>query len=403
MYLLDKPVFVKNVRDGRLAEDIRPLHDRIQYINNFRIEVFPGELRAKVEAVETQLLPPNCFREADPGGPSHQTLATFAGLCRIIEAAEKSRKLRRYEDAWNNLVHTPLLDLAFGLQPLEMEKQEQREAVSVRFEPVMSATISYEWIPRLDRGSTSQEIKQQTNLSDLACSVTAGSAVSSASEGSADASHVSVPKDLMHTRTDSKKVDYVLVLDVADGVPLKTVISDLTLRAALDVDGFLSRDTPPPHVNQTTYQPIRDSPIAVSIETKQDYSSRDPLLQLGIWVAAWHRRMRSLYSARALALLDEQFQNASTSDDPPSSGPQNAVPARPKVVSLPLIVVTGHEWQIYFACDQDTSIEVYGPLRMGSTATLLDVYALLSSLLVVKEWIETTFYQALRDWFQCGE
>ncbi|KAH8753812.1 hypothetical protein F5883DRAFT_356436, partial [Diaporthe sp. PMI_573] len=125
-------------------------------------------------------------------------------------------------------------------------------------------------------------------------------------------------------------------------------------------------------VNQTTYYPIRDSPIAVSIETKQDYSSRDPVLQLGIWVAAWHRRMMSLYTAPA--------------------------PMRAKVVSLPLIVTTGHDWQVYFACDRDNSIEMYGPLRMGSSATLLDAYVLLASLSSLKEWIETTFYQAMRDW-----
>lgn len=392
MDLLDKPVSVKSMGEGDLAEDIKPLHNCIQYTSKFLIEVLPGELRAEIEAAENQPLPPHCFRKPDPGGPSRQTLATLAGLCRITEAAKTSRKLRRYEDAWNSLVQTPLLDLVFGSQPLEARKQEQQQTVSVRFEPVMSATISYQWIPRLNRGLVSQEVKQQSNLSDLACSVTAGSAVSS--EASSD---VSVPKDLLHTRTDSKKVDYVLVLDIADGTPLKTIISDLILKAALHPN------SPPPHVNQTTYHPIRDSPIAVSIETKQDYSSRDPLLQLGIWVAAWHRRMWSLYSARGLALLDEQFRNASTSDQQPSSEPQCAVPTRPKMVSLPLVVVTGHEWQIYFACDRDTSIDVYGPLSMGSTATLLDAYVLLSCLLRLKEWIETTFYQALKDWFQCGE
>jgi hypothetical protein len=403
MYLLDKPVFIKDSRDGSLPEDIKPLHDRIQYISNFRIEVFPGELQTEIKTVEDQLLPPYCFRKPAPGGPSPQTLATFAGLCRIVETVEASRKLRRYEDAWNSLVHTPLLDLVFGSHPLERRKQEQRQTVSARFEPVMSATISYQWVPRLDRGAVSQKIKQQTNLSDLACSVSAGSVLSSASEGSEPASHVSVPKDLMHTRTDSKKVDYVLVLDIADGTPLKTVISDLTQSAALDEDGLPSGDRPPPHVNQTTYYPIRDSPIAVSIETKQDYSSRDPVLQLGIWVAAWHRRMMSLYTARGLALLDEQFQNASNIDQQPSSSPQEAAPMRAKVVSLPLIVTTGHDWQVYFACDRDNSIEMYGPLRMGSTATLLDAYVLLASLSSLKEWIETTFYQAMRDWFQCGE
>ena len=144
----------------------------------------------------------------------------------------------------------------------------------------MSATISYEWIPRLQRGSVSEEIKQQTNLSDLACSVSAGSALTSKdSEDSqdSDVSHVSVPKDLLHTPTDSKKVDYVLVLELLDA-PLKRIISDLAKKATVDRRGYHRQDAPPSHVNQTIYRPIKDSLIAVSIETKQDSSGTDPLL-----------------------------------------------------------------------------------------------------------------------------
>jgi hypothetical protein len=60
-------------------------------------------------------------------------------------------------------------------------------------------------------------------------------------------------KDLIYTCIDSKKVNYILILNVANRVLLKTVISDLTLRAALDIDGFFSKDILLPYINQTTY------------------------------------------------------------------------------------------------------------------------------------------------------
>ncbi|KAI5919674.1 hypothetical protein F4810DRAFT_685886 [Camillea tinctor] len=411
MYLLDKPIYIKPLSgySSDLAKDVRALHDQIRNIGDFKMGIFPGEIRDRIEAFADRTMPSTCFREPDladtPGA-----LATFAALCRVVDATAVSQSVRRYEDAWNNLIHTPLLDLVFGSHPLNIKRRAQEQVqeqkcVSVRFEPVMAATIAYEWIPRLRRGPISEQIKKNTNLSDLACSVSAGSAISCTSSQLEGASHISVPKDLMHTSADSKKVDYVLVLDILDGTPLKMVISDLIQKAAVkaqETEGILK--VPPAHVNQTTYHPIRDSPIAVSIETKQDFSSRDPLLQLGIWIAAWHRRMKVLYSARSLDILDDQFRNASTSDQPTISRPPDTVPPpNPALVSLPLIVATGHHWQIYFACDQDVSIELYGPLTIGSTATILDVYVLLCSLQAIKEWVETIFYTAIKSWFQCNK
>ena len=79
--------------------------------------------------------------------------------------------------------------------------------------------------------------------------------------------------------------------------------------------------------------------------------------------------MKSLYSARALALLDDLFQKAQSNDGQPhiSSQPElgKAATTRPTLVSLPLIVTTGHAWSMYFACDRDTSIDIHGALPNG--------------------------------------
>lgn len=59
-------------------------------------------------------------------------------------------------------------------------------------------------------------------------------------------------------------------------------------------------------------------------------------------------------------------------------------------VSLLLIQVVGHVWQIYFACNMGTHIDLYGPMTIGSTENITLIYALLSSLQSIKAWIETT-------------
>lgn len=408
LHLLEKPIKIKPLICGSrgLPKDIRSLYDTIKNTSDFKAGVYPGEIRDRVEAFAGEMIPPQCFRDPNPENEL-ESFATFTTLCRIVEASAVSLSSRRSEDAWNNIVHTPLLDLVFGSHPLNAESlalyHDEQKSVNTRFEPAMSATIAYEWIPRLRRGATSERIKKTTNMSDLACSISAGSAMSYTSSELENASHVTVFRDLMHTPADGKIVDYVLVLDILDGALLKTTISDLILKAALK-----ARDAQPQgplaHVNQTTYCPIRDSPIAVSIVTKQDYSSRDPLVQLSTWIGAWHRRMKSLYSARCLDILDDLSRAVELNDRQAPSNPSSCtIPPNPTLVSLPLIVATGCQWQIYFACDRDTSIELYGPLTMGSTATILDVYVLVHSLQAIGRWVETTFYTALKSWFQCDE
>lgn len=80
-------------------------------------------------------------------------------------------------------------------------------------------------------------------------------------------------------------------------------------------------------INQTIYGPVRNDPIAVSIETKIAIGAiEDARCQLGLWVAAWHQRLSALRSS------DEQ------------------------IITLPLILVMEHEWKLMFACDQGNSI-----------------------------------------------
>ncbi|KAI0118340.1 hypothetical protein GGR51DRAFT_499154 [Nemania sp. FL0031] len=193
--------------------------------------------------------------------------------------------------------------------------------------------------------------------------------------------------------SEGENVDYAVVLDIPESLPLMGAMSRLTLR--LSIDGVKRL-----HVNQTQYAAVSRTPIALSIGSKTVTGTRDPLLQLSIWVAAWHTHMHYLRSWKHVR--DDEYNINTTSTDDTIS---NEIPpqAQPKLVSVILITIIGHEWCLYFACDQVASVTLYGPFRLGSTSSILGLYALVSSLRAIKGWIETEFYEQLRIWFQVKE
>ncbi|KAI0436897.1 hypothetical protein F4803DRAFT_556558 [Xylaria telfairii] len=139
-------------------------------------------------------------------------------------------------------------------------------------------------------------------------------------------------------------------------------------------------------VNQTLLTDLLYVPIAVSIETKIASSQADPLVQLSLWTAAWHKRM--------YALRHHLFPLPPQSYLPPGSRRMH-----PRLVSVPVIEVVSHEWFIYFTCYRGQSINVYGPLRLGSTTSTLEICTLVASLECVKRWIKTTFLKGIENWF----
>lgn len=208
--LLEKPIYIKSLigRSGDLPEDIRSLCDTIRNASDFKAGLFPGEIRDRVEEFADRTYPPHCFRDPHPDPEKmYESLMRFLGLYHIVQTTEGSLTYRRNGDGWNHFVHTSLLKTIFGSYDATNRAlyHDEQKSVAVRFEPVMSATIAYEWIPRLRRGATSEQIKKATNLSDVACSVSAGSAASLTSSEIEDASHVTVSKDLMHTSANSKR------------------------------------------------------------------------------------------------------------------------------------------------------------------------------------------------------
>lgn len=359
--LLEKPVFRQELPPENpttvLPADVQPLYSVIENTTTHKEEIIPNEVRDQVShLIGANTARPRFFRTLESPGGASAAEATLARLRNIIDRAKASIEQGRHETAWNHLVHTPMLDLAFG-----------EDGSQVTVEPAMNVTIAKSSVPRLRRrvgagGDT---------LSLLAWSVQNSNAGQSEdSEGRQQGT------------SDRRMVDYVLVADVSDP-KLKTMIRNTVLDMGVSGHGT--------HFNQTEYLPLRYNPVAVTIETKVQSSVRDPLLQLGIWVAAWHERMSQVraFRSQAVKLSAEDEERKQLLGD--------------RLVSVPLIVVTSHEWEVYFACDNQASIGMYGPISLGSTKNLLSAYVLLASLEAIGNWVRTTFCDGMRTWILCDE
>jgi hypothetical protein len=183
----------------------------------------------------------------------------------------------------------------------------------------------------------------------------------------------------------SKMVDYVLSLWLNDGQ--RPPLGDLVQSYSSSADERLARaiyaavDSPAndldpiPSVNQTCYEPVRFAPIAVSIETKQPMARDDGKVQLGVWTAAWHYRMQRLLMQHK----DIQEQGVSS-----------------RIVTLPLLLVTGHQWRLYFACDRGNRIDILESLLVGESDRLDRIYKIVASLRAVGRWVMGPY----REWIE---
>lgn len=352
---LEKPIRIFAIHHARerLPADVATLYTQI-FDANDRDNIVPHEVRQEVERLEPDVKD-RYFRKPDPDANGRsRAKEVFATLSRIISRAADSHIHRRSESGWNQAVHVPLLDLVYTAAIPRQAGQGVEARVSVRWESVSSATITSDSIPFLRATSHSS--------AQPAISVSADTSILSGS-GSEAGSHLSWSQ----MRSSSVKVDYVLAIDVPEETPLREAISFVTNHEKAAI----------PHVNQTAYLPLKDSPIAVSIETKQETPSKDPLVQLAIWTAAWYQHMCD---------LREHLVGA---------GP------KPPLGSVLLVQVVGHTWQLYFAHDIQSAIDIYGPIPLGSTDNILSAYVLLNSLEAIKRWTEDTFYSSMKRWFLC--
>ncbi|KAL1614351.1 hypothetical protein SLS56_012128 [Neofusicoccum ribis] len=180
-----------------------------------------------------------------------------------------------------------------------------------------------------------------------------------------DISTASILRSCLHCspfpETSGKKVDYAVILEPSDD--LKSRIRDKVERDAGTT------------INHTAQAHLRYQPIVISIETKRSGEGKTQAdKQLLIWVSAHITRLRQL--------LRTSTQSGSK-----------------KIPALPLVLVQGHDWKLYMAKVGDNAserrLDVVQEMAIGSTASILGIYTLISSLRRLAEWAEKEY----RPWF----
>lgn len=165
------------------------------------------------------------------------------------------------------------------------------------------------------------------------------------------------PKELLPALTASdtfasKKVDFAV-----------TLVLDAVIERRLSRCGLTS-------LSQTTFEPLRYSPVAVSFETKLPGESwADANLQLNTWALA------------QVAKLKELLIKA----------------GRPAVVipALPLVVVQGNEWKFLYLEVGPKQAWLWTKISLGDTDCARGVYQVIAALQQLMEWSESVY----RPWF----
>ncbi|KAI7772963.1 hypothetical protein LA080_012814 [Diaporthe eres] len=195
-----------------------------------------------------------------------------------------------------------------------------------------------------EAGIGSNGLKNIDLLSDFWVTVTASSASSAFAgvAGGPGSSQQYVAH--LQSRSDVKIVNYGLVMDLPNGSALQGALSDLTTR-------------------------------------------------IGVWTAAWYKRMsflrREVFATSVAPLHDEQRHLQ-----------HRRLEQEKRLVPVPLMTIMGHQWDLYFACFNAAKlITIYGPLKMGCTESILNIYFLVPSLKAVKKCIHGPFNTAMEDWF----
>jgi len=179
------------------------------------------------------------------------------------------------------------------------------------------------------------------------------------------------------TVSQSKLVDFALLFQPNHKDP------PMAFQALLQSLPFEQRT-----LSQTDYGPLRYFPAPVAIETKTSSGDlEEAKVQLGVWVAAWFRRVRLLLRGNT------------------------------ETIPVPMIVIEAGKWAVYYACDQENAIvrilssvsyfphttyirahplqSIYGPDDIGDTLTMEGIYKLLASIRAIGKWLGQEF----GEWF----
>ncbi|KAM4065626.1 hypothetical protein HRG_012895 [Hirsutella rhossiliensis] len=164
----------------------------------------------------------------------------------------------------------------------------------------------------------------------------------------------------------SKKVEFCIYFNLSHDA-----CSDI--RPAVEfARGSLQEDS----INHTGYYPLRERPIALSIETKMTGQGWDSAaLQLGVWQAA-HWNFLDELSGLAPARLEQ---------------PEKTTPE-----FLPCILVQGHSWELVITTRENSQTVIWTELNLGSTGSVQGIYQLIHALQRLRKWALEDYWPVLR-------
>ncbi|KAK7424513.1 hypothetical protein QQX98_000478 [Neonectria punicea] len=184
--------------------------------------------------------------------------------------------------------------------------------------------------------------------------------------------HASVPP--------TKKVDFCVYIDPCnDADPRKSASTIATLRDTLPCAVF----------NHTDHYPLRDRPIALSIETKKTGEGwENARLQLGVWQAAHWNFLRHL-----LGLAQQRMSITTGSRHDSISETDNLqLPS-----FLPGIIIQGHDWHLVITSPEGKKTILWQKVTFGSTSSSKGIYQIICTLQLLRQWARDSYWPWLKQ------
>jgi hypothetical protein len=150
------------------------------------------------------------------------------------------------------------------------------------------------------------------------------------------------------------------------------------------------RDTLPCAVfNHTNHYPLRDRPIALSIETKKTGEDwENARLQLGVWEAARWNFLRHL-----LSLVQQPNQvETGVGHDSTSQADSLQLPE-----FLPGIIIQGHDWHLVITSAEGKKTVLWQKVTIGSTTSSKGIYQIISTLQLLRKWALDFYWPWLKQ------
>ncbi|KPM45272.1 hypothetical protein AK830_g1304 [Neonectria ditissima] len=177
----------------------------------------------------------------------------------------------------------------------------------------------------------------------------------------------------------TKKVDFCVYIDPCNDVDSNKSASTIaTLRDTLPCAVF----------NHTDHYPLRDRPIALSIETKKTGEGwENARLQLGVWQAAHWNFLRHL-----LGLTQQRIRLAT---EPPQD-PATRIDDLQLPDFLPGIIIQGHDWHLVITSPEGKKTILWQKVTFGSTSSSKGIYQIICTLQLLRKWARDSYWPWLK-------